>query len=913
MGLTKEEVKHEILKLISLCNKKIEVGEIEFNEEQTCNDLIKPLFKVLGWDVDNQEYDEFICQSKLGRKRLDYLVKCDGISRFFVEAKKLNRDIYNNEEDYTQTLKYGRSNGLPFAILTNFREFLILYCNFDTSNIFQTIVRKRIKLLDGFNDEDFDLIWEFSKERIKNKDERFNLLKKHINPNVGFREPVDKELTIYFWKWRDKLLRNVKSHRIKNNITNDTDFGYIEEELQRFIDRFIFICYCEDNEIEDVKLLHLLNQKKENHPFNLLGAIHNLFGDPYNRRYNSDLFRSGLCDKFYIEDDVLGDIITDLRRPKNSVAYDFSVIPIDVLGTSYEEFIGHILKIGKGVTQKLDIGKRKSEGIYYTPPHIVSYILEKSLGEYFKSHKDFENLKVIDPTCGSGSFLLKAFEILVEEYKNINQKEEVMYNEKINLLLNCLYGVDKDERACDIAKLNLSLKLATRREKIPELHDNILNYDSLIDDESITGNKGLKWQFYFKDFYNDKGFFDVIVGNPPYVHQKGEKGKPKIEMKTRDYFRNKYDYVYSKDESTKGGVKLNMFVPYIERFIKLLREDGYFGFIVHKNLLRVESYKFIRKFILDSCVIKTIVDMASSGFKITGETAIFILKKESNEKIRMNNKIEVITHIPDVDIKNGTKSLISQSSFYKSGYIFNIYSTPELEEVKNSVLKSSELLSYLDESEELKIVSFGFGIDNKYIVNKKIDSDYKQCIRGRDIVKFGLKPVKKFVYYNKRVLTRIGDEQAFLSKEKIVMQRIAGKIIATLDEKQNYCENSINMILPTSNGINLKYLLGILNSKLIEFYYKNFINNRDQVTNNVTQTSLGKIPIRINKQHEKQVIELVDKLLLTQEELVKLSENDKEYRNLSKIFDRYSKQLDEEIYELYDVKTFKGIIEKSLE
>jgi type I restriction-modification system DNA methylase subunit len=177
--------------------------------------------------------------------------------------------------------------------------------------------------------------------------------------------------------------------------------------------------------------------------------------------------------------------------------------------------------------------------------------------------------------------------------------------------------------------LNLLLRIAERGHKLPLLKQNIKCGNSLIDDETVSGKKAFSWEKEFESIMIREGGFDVIIGNPPYVHQKGEKDNPMISFKERAYFRENYESLSNKNGKTRGGVKLNLFIPYVERCVKLLKQNGKMGFIVHKNLLKVESYKFLRQFLLNNCAIEQIVDLGAGVFKeVTGETIIIVLRKK---------------------------------------------------------------------------------------------------------------------------------------------------------------------------------------------------------------------------------------------------------------------------------------------
>ena len=386
---------------------------------------------------------------------LDILVCLNGVSQYVVEVKSLTQDIIDSTDFYKQTLSYAHSKEKTFAILTNFRYFVILRCDVEVDNP----LKAAIKVIDieDYTEDDIDLLYNFSKEIWIEKGEENPLYLKLAN--FKRRAKVDVELLKDLKEWRQSVINNIKKHPRHNKYDfSDEKTKYeVEEEIQRLIDRLIFICYTEDKGFIDPELKSLIELKKDKYYASqswLLDKIRNIFKKYWNE-YNSDLFKQGECDKFFVEDGVLLNILTDLRKPKDKLPYDFSSIEADILGKTYENFIGHVLAGEKRFKEKESKGKRKSEGIYYTPTYIVKYIVDNTLREYIKgkSFASINKVKIVDPACGSGSFLIKAFDALVEKSKNI-LKRELNYEEKKNLMLNCIFGVDKDERAVDICRLN---------------------------------------------------------------------------------------------------------------------------------------------------------------------------------------------------------------------------------------------------------------------------------------------------------------------------------------------------------------------------------------------------------------------------------------------------------------------------
>lgn len=361
--------------------------------------------------------------------------------------------------------------------------------------------------------------------------------------------------------------------------------------------------------------------------------------------------------------------------------------------------------------------------------------------------------------------------------------------------------------------------------------------------------------------------YDFVVENPPYVHQKGEKDEPKISFDDRDYFRTFYETIYDRTKPTRGGVKINLFVPFIERSIKFLESDGKFGFVVHKNFLKVESYRLLRQFVLKTCKINQIVDLGAGIFEdVTGETCIVLLEKEKDPNVRKNNKILIVTGLQAASdlLEHNFKTHYLSQEVFEENYdnIFTIYFDD-----KRLLIKKRIESGCVDLVGLLRPVSFGLDtIDNKkYISDKKLNEKYKPAIMGRDVARYFIKNRHRYVLYDRRILSRTGDEEAFNASEKIVMQRIGAGLVSAYDNEQHYCFNSLNMFLPKGK-VNLKLMVAILNSKVMEWYYRLTYENCSKLTVNVTQGFLESLPIKVptteeDKEIARKIVSGVEKIL----------------------------------------------------
>lgn len=225
-----------------------------------------------------------------------------------------------------------------------------------------------------------------------------------------------------------------------------------------------------------------------------------------------------------------------------------------------------------------------------------------------------------------------------------------------------------------------------------------------------------------------------------------------------------------------------------------MKSGGLLGFIVHKNLLKVESYKQVRKIILENCEIQKIVDLGSTAFsEITGETVILILKKSAYGKTNQSNKIEILRPVSDsTNSEMINVGYVQQSTFLGNpDYVFSIYSSNRFSKLQEKIKNKRQRLE-----ECADIVSNGLNtVDNKkYLAEVKIDGQWILCILGKDIAQFGIKK-RRFVLYDDRYLSRKGDVNTFKRPDKIVIQRIGSGLVAAIDYDKTYCFNSVNMIL----------------------------------------------------------------------------------------------------------------------
>jgi len=511
----KEGAKQEIQRLVEKYNKIVEEKRIkDYNESTTKAEFIEPFFEALGWDIRNRFHiDEVTREENVSKKRVDYGFRINGIPKFFLEAKSLNGDL-DDPKFVDQAVNYSWHKDCTWAVLTNFERIKILNAEVRAANYLQSQFMT-ISCREFF--DRFDDLWLLSRESFEK-----GLLDKEAERwgKKTKKAPVDEQLLADFTRFRELLSKSITRLNQRENLSEEE----LDESVQRILDRLIFIRNCEDRELEAATLRSRFREWLSRGKGRFVKELHDIF-TYFDKEYNSKIFSMHQCDILDISDEVLREIIEGLYHTKDgSISYDFSAIDADVLGNIYEQYLSNILKkTEKRAKLTENHVHRKEQGIYYTPTYIVDYIVRNTLGELLKDEKvDVEKIRILDPACGSGSFLIKAFDVLNEHYlKNDKDYAQAQldtagrFTRKTRILQNNIFGVDLDKQAVEIAQLNLLLKIAEKGHRLPILEQNIKCGNSLIDDEKIAGDKAFDWEKEFREIVNN-GDFDVVIGNPPY-------------------------------------------------------------------------------------------------------------------------------------------------------------------------------------------------------------------------------------------------------------------------------------------------------------------------------------------------------------------------------------------------------------
>lgn len=359
--------------------------------------------------------------------------------------------------------------------------------------------------------------------------------------------------------------------------------------------------------------------------------------------------------------------------------------------------------------------------------------------------------------------------------------------------------------------------------------------------------KPFHWLMEFSEVIENGGF-DVVIGNPPWGANLKE-----IEKKTILLFYNSMCYGF------------NSCTFFSERFIELCKKDSNIGIILPKNIIRSNTYYKLRKIILENVRIKEILDLKTDVFVgIMSESIIMILK---NQEVKKNKvKVYVKKNLDEkINLNNIKYRMIDQESFLSNeDFIFNIYLNQEdtnlLQEIENN---SNPLYKYVLYS----LSGISAGDENKFVCSKKINSKYKPIIRGKNIKKWFYDLPYEYIFYDKNKLHRARDENAFVAKEKLVSQHVANNLTFAYDDQQVYCMQTVNLIVPNSN-FEGKFLISLLNSHLMNYYYEKKFNLGSSITTAVSMTNIRRLPIKVNQKISKVTSFLTNLLLLSKKKVI---------------------------------------------
>jgi type I restriction-modification system DNA methylase subunit len=1051
MSNQRSSAKSSIEKLVHFFEQNIyQLKSPDFNETQARQQLIDPFFEALGWDVHNRKMNPIYLQevipegrvkTNIGKevkeqqslfekkgtpgkvrreyasildyiaednykaswkeaiKKPDYRFRIKGQTKFFVEAKKPFVDLSKSAEAIFQVKRYGFSGRVPVSILTDFEQLRTFDCThkpeYGKPNL--GVIKQLDLTYKQYLDEFTQLYDTFSREAVE-AGSLDTLTRKLLQKKTG-DFALDKHFLEDLSKWREELARDIARHpRNRRRLTDYT----LNESVQRILDRIVFFRVCEDREIEvENTLLAILRLWQGRSGVSLYSLLNDLFKQ---RRalYNGLLFAPHECEELEVGDEVLLKILEGLNYPFSP--YYFNEIGVEILGSIYEKFLGktiHLTPKTVRIEEKPEV--RKAGGVYYTPQYIVNYIVDNTVGKLLYEEADGDGskrkpklspkrvakLKIIDIACGSGSFLLGAFQKLIDYHiewyrehpKNIETQHNVpdAYDDGIgnlrlssrkkrDILLNNIYGVDIDRQAVEVTQMSLYLKvlegenaetlnpqmtLALKEAYLPTLTNNIKCGNSLIgtdfsaqtdlfDSEATQKINPFDWVTEFAEIVTVGGF-DAVIGNPPYVRQEslGEPFKKYVASRFRVYTSSADLYAY-----------------FVEKAHLILKRGGLFGMICSNKFMRTNYGKPLRSFLSQDAGLLQIIDFGELPvFEGASTFPAIIITKNGAVKSQRFQYCAVKTLLFD-SLSNEVKSkgvLLDEKSL--TGENWTLAEPDEVRLLDRLGSIPLRLNKYLNVK-----VNYGVktGLNDAFIIDEKTRKSIvakaprsgrliKPFVIGDDVRRYSIQKRNRYLIliptgWTRRESKNAKDAWAWLTrnhpgisnhlkpfaraamqrsdhgeywwelrpcdyysefeKPKIIWPEIAKESRFTIDTENQYL-NKTCFFAPVDD----KFLLGIMNSKVVWFFLKNtcsVLGDADKGGRLLQQKIyIDQIPIRAidpKKPAERQLHDNVVALVETTLDLhVKLNQVafDSEKEPIQRQIAATDKKIDKLVYELY--------------
>lgn len=769
-------------------------------------------------------------------------------------SKKQNRQSDKRtpiEQAFGYVSKY---QGMEWVIVSNFKEIRLYKADYAGEYHAFTIEELAID-----EDKRSEFYFLLAKDRLFTKTP--NKSPTHALKISEKGEEIEKRFYKHYSSLREEIWHNL----IELNHEKHYGRNFYLYKAQKLIDRIIFIRFCRENgALDNDAVLEALNNKFTKGKYNRMKALFTAMdeGNPEIgiAKFNGGLFaKDSDLDCLNISDEIIEKIVI-------LYAHDFgSDLDVNILGHIFEQSISDLESL-TGDNEK----KRKKDGVFYTPAYITEYIVREAIGGWLSDRKaeikeeenstkwwekyaeKLKSIKVLDPACGSGAFLVKVFDYLQNEWQEVEKHIKTEWTYK-NILIHNIYGVDINVASTGITKLSLWLKTAHYREPLTTLDDNIKIGNSLIDDPDIAGyysefegkfvqeiiekqaslfapeqlekdktdiesqfkkSLAFKWNKEFEKVFSSGGF-DVVVGNPPYVYSRNDNFTT-IEQK---HFRKHYRFIMH---------RLNTFFMFIDRSYNLLKINGCLGFIIPNNWMTVDSFSDLRKFIINDTSNLKICNIKASVFESASVDTSLLNFRKNNQ----NTNIVICEYNDNQVDEVGS---FTKDRFIAPSYIININS------LKNSLnlsilQKINSTSTSLSEVADVKmgIVAYLVGDgtptqtnimkENRiYHSRRKESEDWLKYLDGIDVCRYYNSWSGQYVKYGKN-LARRGKIELFTSP-RILLRQIPSNsyysINATFVSDIDIYVNDINSTIITNPKINILFLLAVINSRLSSFWIQN--------------------------------------------------------------------------------------------
>ena len=619
----------------------------KYNETSCRNEYIDSFLEILGWDVTNKkekdlQFREVVAEYNLSKKeRPDYSLTLSGVPKLFVEAKKPSVDILSDPEPALQARKYGWNAGHKIVVLTNF-ENLVLY---DTTVVphegdAPSVARYRV-----YNYQEYLSKYDDINKLISRESVYSGVFDEYFDSKFSGADHVTESVDMYFLRqvnqWRVAL-----ANELYKKGGSYANIDVLNDAVQKFINQIVFLRICEDR---NLPLYHSLQENIKDKE-NLHSELEKMF-KAADKRYNSGLFERNKI-IFDLDNEIIKKIVEGLYYPQSP--YLFNIIAPNMLGKMYEMFLTEELFISDGRVTLRKKKDSKNRSIVTTPDEIVRYMASKTMKELCidKAPDQIKQLRIADIACGSGIYLEEIFSQLQEYCVNWYLENDEQHlergpggryklplKEKRELLTKCLYGIDVDIHAVEVAKFSLLIKLIedetfpsvfSSDKILPDLVGNIFYGNSLVDSDMIADidiSESERIEIVPFDWSEmNVSEFDVIIGNPPYVNTSDMYSLLPLK-EVKEVYKKKYDTAYK---------QFDKYFIFIERALNKLKPKGYLCYIVPNKFFKIDSGKKLRKLIADAKILKSLEDFGDAQLFVdkTIYSSIILLQKSEQKSFR---------------------------------------------------------------------------------------------------------------------------------------------------------------------------------------------------------------------------------------------------------------------------------------
>lgn len=927
------------------------------NETEVRVQFIDPFFEALGWDIYNKQHyaetykdviHEYTLQNGPHTEAPDYCFRVGGMRKFFLEAKRPAIQIGIERGPAFQLRSYAWTSKLPLSLLTNFAELAVYDCRTaPRASDKAAVARIDLVPFQQFPERWDDIASRFSKDAVYKGS--FDRYVESTKLKKGTAE-VDDTFLSEIETWRRDLASNIA---LRNPELSQRQVNFA---VQRTIDRIIFLRICEDRGIE--KYGELRDLQDGEHVYRRMCILF----ERADERYNSGLFhftdergRAEVPDKLTptlrIDDARLKAILKRLYYPNSP--YQFSHFPADILGQVYEQFLGQVIRLTASHQARVEFKPdvKKAGGVYYTPTYVVDYIVRNTLGRLLdgKTPKEASRLRIVDPACGSGSFLIGAYQYLLSWHhdwyvedgpgKNRNVLFEtkgghwhLTTSEKKRILLNNIYGVDIDSQAVEVTKLSLLLRVLEgengqtlganlrlfHERALPDLGKNIKCGNSLIASEfyrdrqlSLLGEEE-RFRINVFDWAGRDGFqavmesggFDAVIGNPPWG------GDIDREL---EYFHSHYPAT-TQDHT-------DSFKLFVEAGIRVSRDGGMISMIVPSAVLRQRRSRDVRKFLLGESVL-SVVDLGDKVFKgVVAPSCIYVARKglangthpvviRDLSRARDGDRPKLLlASATDSDVAVEQRALRRNADF----------------EFAKQPTAAAGPIRLLGEMPEFKCRDSGINYQRvKVGMRAKGNSDLADRLlyegkkqrpvdhmywKGSDIGPYWVaRSTERFCRPDVRTrpneVVHLG-RAVYDKVPKILLRQTADTLIAAIDYTGIWFGRSIIAIVQECGRYELEYLLGLLNSTHLRRIYQEHVHEKGRVFAQVKLSKLRQLPIRTIDFDEPADLGLHDRTVQLVRQAIMLAEQQKdagteyEETSLARQVEATGREIDRVVNELY--------------